>query len=178
MYGSVQTGACTFWYELGQRKKWEHRRIAPDPHATDGGSVAFLKNSCSFQFQSRRNALNNPRILFVDDHDDTRFMIKEWLSQFNYEVATAESIAGGLQLAKAEPFDVYILDTRFPGGRGAELCAKIREFDPATPIIFYSGESPEWIGSDLKNGAQEYVMKPEFDNLEKAILRAVKPVRA
>jgi len=121
--------------------------------------------------------LNNPRILFVDDHDDTRFMIKEWLSQFSYEVATAESMADGLRLAKVEPFDLFILDTRLPDGRGTELSIKIREFDQVTPIIFYSGEPPERVRAELKDGAQEYVMKPEFDELEKAIRRAVGTLR-
>ncbi len=122
--------------------------------------------------------MNNPRILFVDDHDDTRFMIKEWLSQFSYEVATAENMADGLRLAKVEPFDLFILDLRLPEGRGTELCIKIREFDRMTPIIFYSGEAPEELHSEMKCGVQECVMKPEFDELQKAILRAVKTVRA
>ena len=121
--------------------------------------------------------MDNPRILFVDDNADIRFMIKEWLSIFNYQVATAESMADGLRLAKIDPFDLYILDTRFPDGRGTELCKKIREFDRATPIIFYSGETPKQLRSDLKYGAQEYVMKPEFDDLEKAILRVVRKQR-
>ncbi len=121
--------------------------------------------------------MDNPRILFVDDNADIRFMIKEWLSLFNYQVATAESMADGLRLAKIDPFDLYILDTRFPDGRGTELCKKIREFDRATPIIFYSGETPKQLRSDLKYGAQEYVMKPEFDDLEKAILRVVRKQR-
>ena len=122
--------------------------------------------------------MNNPRILFVDDHDDTRFMIKAWLSQFNYEVATAENMADGLRLAQIEAFDLYILDSRLPDGRGTELCVKIREFDRTTPIIFYSGDTQEQLRSELKCAAQEYVMKPEFDDLEKAILRAIKAVRA
>ena len=121
--------------------------------------------------------MDNPRILFVDDNADIRFMIKEWLSQFNYEVATAESMAEGLRLAKVEPFDLYILDARLPDGRGTELCIKIREFDRATPIIFYSCETQEQLRSELKCAAQEYVLKPEFDDLEKAILRAMKMAR-
>jgi DNA-binding response OmpR family regulator len=122
--------------------------------------------------------LNNFRILFVDDNDDIRFMIKTWLARFNYEVVTAESIAEGLRVAHAEPIDLYIFDTSLPDGRGAELCMKIREFDRTTPVIFYSGETPVQIRSEPKCGAQEYVMKPEFDELEKAILRARQSVRA
>jgi two-component system, OmpR family, response regulator len=86
-------------------------------------------------------------------------------------------MADGLRLAKVEPFDLYILDARLPDGRGTDLCIKIREFDCATPIIFYSGETKEQLRSELKGAAQEYVMKPEFDDLEKAILRAMKTAR-
>jgi DNA-binding response OmpR family regulator len=114
-----------------------------------------------------------PRILFVDDHEDTRFMVKLWLGNSNYEVATAESIASGLELAQSEPFDLYLLDTRLPDGSGKELCEKIREFDSTTPIIFYSGETPEQLHSAMKCGAQDWVMKPELDGLQAAILRAM-----
>ena len=120
----------------------------------------------------------SPRILFVDDHDDTRFMVKVWLTQFNYEVATAESMASGIHLAQSESFDLYVFDTRLPDGSGIELCEKIREFDPATPIIFYSGDTPERLRSILTYGAQDYVMKPELDGLQKAIFRAMNTIQA
>lgn len=116
---------------------------------------------------------NIPRILFVDDHADTRFMMKLWLSEFSSEVATAESMASGLRMAQSEPFDLYVLDTIFPDGSGKELCEKIREFDPKTPIIFYSGDSPQRLRSALECGAQDSVMKPELDGLRKAIIRGM-----
>jgi two-component system response regulator ResD len=116
---------------------------------------------------------NNPRILFVDDHEDTRFMIKMWLAPSNYEVVTAESLSSGLRLAQSEPFDLYLLDTRLPDGSGRELCLKIREFDRTTPIIFYSGDTPERLRSALECGAQDYVMKPELDGLRRAISRVM-----
>jgi CheY-like chemotaxis protein len=150
-------------------------RIRP---SCDFQRLRFIPKTLQFQFQSGRSALVNRRILFVDDHDDTRFMIKVWLSQLDYEVATAESLADGLRLAQGEPFDLYILDTNLPDGKGPELCIKIREFDPTTPIIFYTGEPREQLNAELKVGAQEYVMKPEIGDLEKAILRAMKTVRA
>lgn len=34
----------------------------------------------------------SPHILFVDDHEDTRFMVKTWLGMSNSEVTTAEGI--------------------------------------------------------------------------------------
>jgi DNA-binding response OmpR family regulator len=116
---------------------------------------------------------NHPRILFVDDHEDTRFMVKTLLGMSDYEVATAESLSSGLRLALSEPFDLYLLDTRLPDGSGKELCEKTREFDAKTPIIFYSGDTPERLQPVLECGAQDYVMKPELDGLRRAVSRAM-----
>lgn len=116
----------------------------------------------------------SPRILFVDDNDDTRFMVEVWLGTFNYKVSTAASVAGGLRLARSVSFDTYVFDTNLPDGTGAELCAKIRQFDPVTPIIFFSGEAyPERRDSALTCGAQEYVVKPELDSLRQSIRRVI-----
>jgi DNA-binding response OmpR family regulator len=76
------------------------------------------------------------RILFVDDDDDVRFMVKRWLGRHSYEVSTAESMACGLQLARSEAFDLYLFDTKLADGTGQELCERVREFDQQTPIIF------------------------------------------
>ena len=118
------------------------------------------------------------RILYVDDNEDTRLMIEVLLGASNYEVATAASMASGLHLAHSEAFDLYLLDTRLPDGTGTELCAKIREFDSTTPIIFFSGESPEHLQSASLCGAQDWVVKPELDGLRQAISRAMNTARA
>ncbi len=118
-----------------------------------------------------------PRILFVDDHEDTRFMLKVLLGLSNYDVATAETMASGLLLAQSENFDLYVLDTQLPDGSGTELCRRIREFDAQTPIIFFSGETPQRLRSALACGAQDCVMKPELDCLQRAISRAMSGVR-
>jgi DNA-binding response OmpR family regulator len=115
-----------------------------------------------------------PRILFVDDHDDTRFMVTVLLARSDYEVMTADCVASGLKLAQQEAFDLYLLDNRFPDGTGQDLCEKIRIFDQTTPIIFYSGEA--YNGDKrraLSYGAQGYVEKPDIDGLPKAIARVM-----
>lgn len=114
-----------------------------------------------------------PRILFVDDNEDLRFMVKTWLSMHGYEVKTAESLASGLHQARSEVFDLYLLDADLPDGRGRELSDRIREFDRATPIVFYSGESPARRGKSVKCDLQDYVMKPGLEDLRKAIFRAI-----
>lgn len=111
-----------------------------------------------------------PRILFVDDNDDTCFMVVMLLRRSDYEVITANCVASGLNLAQHETFDLYLLDNRFTDGTGQDLCKKIRAFDQETPIVFYSGDAYEIDKQRaLSSGAQAYVIKPDIDGLPKAI---------
>jgi CheY-like chemotaxis protein len=114
-----------------------------------------------------------PRILYVDDHEDTRVVIVTWLSVLGYEVRAAAHPADALRLAREERFDLYLLDSRFEDVTGKELCERLREFDPDTPIIFYSGETPTRLKEAMECDAQGYVIKPEFDALPKVIKRAL-----
>jgi CheY-like chemotaxis protein len=109
----------------------------------------------------------------VDDHEDTRLVIITWLGVLGYEVRAAESAHEGLRMARDERFDLYLLDSRFADGTGRELCEKLREFDPATPIIFYSGETPQRLKESMECDAQGYVVKPEFDALPQVIESAL-----
>jgi OmpR-family two-component system manganese-sensing response regulator len=83
------------------------------------------------------------RILHVDDHQDTRLMMAALLQDSGYGVLTAGSVAEGFELAKEILFDLYILDVRLPDGTGVELCQKLKELHPHTPILYYSAYGDE-----------------------------------
>jgi CheY-like chemotaxis protein len=114
-----------------------------------------------------------PRILFVDDHEDTRFMVVTWLGTLGYEVTATDSVSEGLRLAQSEPFDLYLLDSRLADGDGKELCEKIREMDVVTPIVFYAGDIRERVMADSDCDTQGFVMKPEIENLPQIIGNAL-----
>ena len=59
------------------------------------------------------------------------------------EVVTGSTIESGVALAGSQKFDLYLLDSWLPDGSGLDLCRQIREFDKATPIIFYSAAAYE-----------------------------------
>jgi DNA-binding response OmpR family regulator len=105
--------------------------------------------------------LQSPRVLYIEDHEDTRELVTLLLSQKSYEVVTGATIESGIALAAAQKFDLYLLDSWLPDGSGLELCQKIREFDQNTPIVFYSAAA---YASDrelaLQCGAQAYMIKP------------------
>ena len=104
---------------------------------------------------------NTPRVLYIEDHEDTRELVTLVLEQRSYEVVTGATIETGLVLARSQHFDLYLLDSWLPDGSGLDLCRRIREFDKATPILFYSAAAYE-IDKDLalRSGAQAYLIKP------------------
>ena len=101
------------------------------------------------------------RILFIEDHDDTRELVKFVLESSGYSVTSDATVAAGLRLANANKFDLCLIDNWLPDGAGVELCEQIRAFDPLTPVLFYSGAI---LDSDklsaMQAGAQGYLEKP------------------
>src|SRR5262245_39088553 len=76
------------------------------------------------------------RLLLVEDQEDSREIVALTLEKYN--LTYAHNFDEGLRLARRRYFDLYILDNWLPDGSGSELCRVIREFDPHTPILFYS----------------------------------------
>jgi DNA-binding response OmpR family regulator len=104
---------------------------------------------------------NSPRVLYIEDHEDTRELVTIVLEQKSYEVVTESTIESGVEVAGSQHFDLYLLDSWLPDGSGVDLCRRIREFDKVTPILFYSAAAYE-IDRDeaIKSGAQAYLVKP------------------
>ena len=104
---------------------------------------------------------HTPRVLYIEDHEDTRELVTLVLEQRSYDVVTGDTIESGLELAGSQDFDLYVLDSWLPDGSGLDLCRQIREFDKATPILFYSAAAYEIDRAQaMQCGAQAYLIKP------------------
>jgi DNA-binding response OmpR family regulator len=111
--------------------------------------------------ENRSNSYASGHILYVEDDKDTRELVTFVLALSNYEVVAAENYDDALLLARAESFDLYLIDHWMVGGSGIELCRKLREFDPQTPVLFYSGVAYERDKQEaFAAGAQGYLVKP------------------
>src|SRR5436190_16409157 len=75
------------------------------------------------------------RILYVEDDADVRDLLVLEFARRNWQVIGAENHVDALRLARAEQFDLYLLDNWMPGVSGIGLCEQLREFDLRTPIL-------------------------------------------
>ncbi len=104
---------------------------------------------------------DTPRVLYIEDHEDTRELVTLVLEQKRYEVVTGTTIESAVSLAASQHFDLFVLDSWLPDGSGLDLCRHIREFDKITPILFYSAAAYEIDREEaIKSGAQAYLVKP------------------
>ena len=121
--------------------------------------------------------MNTPkrRILCTDDDPDTRELIVLVLTETGFDVKCADTAVEAIDLAMSESFDLYLVDNWMPDLTGPELTRKLREFDPKTPILFYSAAAFE---SDKEAarlaGAQGYLVKPVgFNELASEVRRLI-----
>ena len=107
-----------------------------------------------------------PRVLCVDDDQDSREMLSTLLGFSSIEAKAVGTAAQALLLVQAERFDLYLLDSRLPDLDGVALCRRLRNFDPVTPILFFSGAAYEIDRMRaIEAGANAYVTKPDVEGL-------------
>ena len=101
------------------------------------------------------------RILCVEDDEDTCYLLRTILELAYLQVLTAHTVAEGLRWAQRRLFDLYLIDSRLPDGTGLQLSRQIRALEPATPIVFLSGDAhPADRQEGIRAGAQAYLTKP------------------
>ena len=103
---------------------------------------------------------NKNHILIVDDDNRIRDLLKDYLSENNYIVSTAENANQARERLKYFKFDIIILDVMMPGQNGYELTKEIKK-QMKVPIILLTakGEVENRI-KGLELGADDYLSKP------------------
>lgn len=118
------------------------------------------------------NLTKRVSVLYVEDNEDSGYMLSVLLGFSKIDVSLVRSVNEAFQSAQNKQFDLYLLDSRFPEGSGLELCQKLRELKPKTPIVFYSGEAYE---TDKQKGftagANAYLTKPHVDTVAPTIFQ-------
>jgi DNA-binding response OmpR family regulator len=103
------------------------------------------------------------RVLVVEDDPAIRELISLHLKLEGYGVVPSDDGSEALRLARAERFDLIVLDLMLPGLDGISLCGAIRRESANTdsPILMLTArreESDKVLG--LETGADDYLTKP------------------
>jgi two-component system phosphate regulon response regulator OmpR len=103
---------------------------------------------------------NKSHILVVDDDDRIRDLLKDYLTENNYIVSTAENAEQAKNKLTYLKFDTIILDVMMPGQNGYDLTKEIKK-QIKTPVILLTakGEVENRI-KGLELGADDYIGKP------------------
>jgi CheY-like chemotaxis protein len=113
----------------------------------------------------------------VDGNADSVEMLSTLLSLSQIESESAGTAAQALSKARAEFFDLYLLEAWLPDFDGFELCRQLRTSDPHTPIVFFSAAAYD---ADkrraIQAGANEYVAKPDITGLLEMISKHIPDV--
>jgi DNA-binding response OmpR family regulator len=119
-------------------------------------------------------------ILLVEGHDDSREMVRWYLTQIGYQVRASSTCATGLALVSVRQFNLYLLGDDCLDGTALDLCRQIRGIDADTPILFCSAWAfPSDRERGMSAGAQAYLTKPlEWGELEQTIVQLIGEVRA
>ena len=104
-------------------------------------------------------------ILVVDDDDGIRNLVKQYLTENNFLVTTANNAEDAKEKISIIKFDLIVLDIMMPGKTGLEFTLENKN-KINTPIILLTakGEATERI-EGLETGADDYLPKP-FEHKE------------
>jgi two-component system nitrogen regulation response regulator NtrX len=102
-----------------------------------------------------------PRVLIIDDEDAVRSSLKMIFEYEGYETQLAASGPLGLKLAEQEAPDLVLLDVRMPQQDGLEVLKRLKEKDPALPVVILSGHGTVKTAVEaVKLGAFDFIEKP------------------
>jgi CheY-like chemotaxis protein len=125
-----------------------------------------------------KNRLSNIRIVIVDDHADTRNLLRLFLEHCGAQPTVASNGQEALELIKKERPDIVISDLAMPHMDGYELMEKVQELEEeigSLPSIACSAYArAEDRARTRKAGFNAHLEKPvDLDQLVITILKVV-----
>src|SRR5260221_7864026 len=114
------------------------------------------------------------RVLVVEDERRLAAAMAGGLAADNFTSTVAHDGAEGLRRARAEPYDVIILDIMLPKLSGYEVLRRLRTAEVWTPVLVLTAKDGEYDEADaLDLGADDYLVKPLSYVVLAAHLRAL-----
>ncbi|HYZ14151.1 MAG TPA: response regulator [Actinomycetota bacterium] len=118
-----------------------------------------------------------PKVLLVDDEKSILMMLEVNFRAAGFDVVTATSGAGALEMAVAARPNAMVLDLGLPDLDGWEVVKRLRELDgvASTPVVVLSGtDRNDARARGYASTVEAYVTKPvEPDELVQTVRRVL-----
>jgi signal transduction histidine kinase/CheY-like chemotaxis protein len=106
------------------------------------------------------------KILVVEDEEDIREALKEYLAELGYEVTVAESGKTAYEALLARDYDLVLLDMFMPEMNGAEVLLRLKEAGkiPSNVVLMtgYAGEDTATIEALKQEGIIKRILRKPF----------------
>ncbi len=121
----------------------------------------------------------NFAILVVDDEDNFREGIKQYLIKKDYEVLDAANLSEARKILSEQPVDIIMLDVQIKKEYGPDLLYDINRMRPTPKTILITAYGEVEMAVDaMRNGAFDFLSKPiNFPLLEATLQRAEDMIR-
>lgn len=109
------------------------------------------------------SAMSLGRILVVEDEPGLLRVLVRYLTRLGFEAVAAARASEALEWFRADPagFAAVLTDLSLPDMRGEELVVRLRELNPALPVLVASGSPSELACHPAMEGARTvYLAKP------------------
>lgn len=105
--------------------------------------------------------MSNGRILWADDEIALLKAHLLFLEKKGYDVTTVNNGADAIDLCRQQTFDLVMLDEMMPGLSGLETLQRIKDIQPATPIVMVTKSEEENIMEQaIGSKIADYLIKP------------------
>jgi two-component system cell cycle response regulator DivK len=106
-----------------------------------------------------------PKVLYIDDNDDNRMLVRRILlaSDFDFDFAEASNATDGIAAARNDPPDIILMDISMPDMDGLTATAHLRDIPQlnGVPIIALTANAMQGDREKtLEAGCDGYIAKP------------------
>ncbi len=118
------------------------------------------------------------KILIVDDEDEVRRMLVDYLTTQGYTALGVRSILQGSEAIRTDTFDLVIVDLRLQDGSGLDLLKQLKQLSPKTYGILMTGYATmETAVEAIRIGLLDYMIKPILPAQLDIVLQRLESVR-
>lgn len=118
--------------------------------------------------------MNKINLLIVDDEEQFLNSISRSLEMRDFKVTAVNRGDKALEVARAQPIDIALVDLKMPGMDGQETLEALKKQHPWMEIVILTGHGTiDSAAACTRAGAFSYLQKPcEFDRLLETLIQA------